>query len=390
MSDTLEACVIGAGAAGLAAAITAAEQGVRVVVLERQARIGQSILKTGNGRCNLTNDAIGAALPLGTYRNQDFASNVLGRWDAAAVRAWFDERGLMTEADERGWVYPRTRMANSVLDVLRHRIAELDVELRCECQPEHVESAGEGFVLHLASGESLCSRAVILAHGGSRSVDIGGLSYQETAPILGPLGTDTAAIRGLDGVRVSAQLSLSRNERELFCEYGELLFRNYGLSGIVAFNLSRYARRGDHISIDLFPEDTEDGLAAFLGARRESLGGYDTQSFYDGMLHPRIGRLFRDSYANSHRLAHALKHWQVRMNAAPKPEQAQVLRGGYQVAAFRADRLEAYDYPGLFAAGECLDVDGPCGGYNLHWAWASGITAGYAAAAFSSSRFPSD
>jgi predicted flavoprotein YhiN len=257
-------------------------------------------------------------------------------------------------------------------------------------------------------------------------------------PVLGPLHTETAPIKGLDGIRVSVRLTLIsddssvRDTRDMrdtcdmrdacdtrdtctsFSEVGELLFRDFGISGIVAFNLSRHARVGDQLAIDFFPEYDLETLTALLRRRGELLGPLTERSYFDGLVHPRIGQLLAAtatatttatttaataatsaaaaattttsstfvsaSDPQPQALAGALKDWRLRMVGGPRPEQAQVTRGGYAVEDFDPHSLQSCAQPGLYAAGECLDVDGPCGGFNLHWAWVSGIVAGRAAA----------
>jgi predicted flavoprotein YhiN len=182
-------------------------------------------------------------------------------------------------------------------------------------------------------------------------------------------------------------VTLIRGNRTVHAEEGELLFRNYGLSGILIFNLSRFVCGEDRVLIDLFPDYSEEQLVLLLRHREEVLTPLNTTELLDGLLHPRIAQLFESRRLPVEpgglpvaALAASLKGLQLRVTSGPASGQAQVMRGGWAVEGFEAQTLASKAYPGLYAAGECLDVDGPCGGYNLHWAFASGIVAGREAA----------
>jgi predicted Rossmann fold flavoprotein len=209
-------------------------------------------------------------------------------------------------------------------------------------------------------------------------------------PVLGPLKTDAAPLKGLDGVRADCLFRLLDDGELVAEESGEVLFRRFGISGIAAFNLSRFARAGHEVSLDLFSEYTESELRSLLAARTRTYVHDCGPSFLDGILHPRLAQaVFRrsgtpgaaepDSTTLS-KLAAIMKDYRLRVRGGPDEAQAQVTRGGLVVDGFDPATLQSRSQPRLFAAGECLDVDGPCGGFNLHWAWASGLVVGKNAA----------
>ncbi len=382
--------IIGGGAAGLSAAIAAARLGVAVTVLERDARVGRKILASGNGRCNLTNLSIAPS----AYNRPDFVAPVLDAYPCEAVRSFFGSMGLFTSADDEGRVYPMTNAAGSVLDVLRFECAHLGVEVRCGFEVVRVAAAPDsaGFQVFSQGDEMVGAEVVVVTTGGGCGLlaDLGH-GLVETAPVLGPIRTHTEPIRGLSGVRVRCAATLfAAADDSLAIEHGELLFRDYGVSGIMIFDLSRYLEPGCVISIDFFPQVALGELQAMLSQRCSALSWRTAETFFTGMLHDRVARaLFRALGINRDtpvdqlpqaRLAALLKDFRLNVIGMGDAGQAQVTRGGASVLEFDPTTMASRHVNGVFAAGEVLDIDGRSGGFNLHWAWASGIVAGEAAA----------
>ncbi|MDZ4179986.1 MAG: aminoacetone oxidase family FAD-binding enzyme [Coriobacteriia bacterium] len=394
--------IVGAGAAGLSAAIAASRLGVPVTLLERDTRVGRKILVSGNGRCNLSNTS---ALPV-AYNHPDFVEPVLDRYPCEAVRVFFGDMGLVSRADEEGRVYPVSNSAASVLDVLRLECARLGVEVRCEFEAERVAQVSGSTSLAISSqdGTSYRADAVIVATGGGRSLLVdSGHTMVGFSPVLGPIKTDTAPIRGLSGVRVRCAATLFAGVAEdttggdpVATERGELLFRDYGVSGIMVFDLSRHIEPGCALSIDLFPDTSVSEVSAMISQRCEVLSWRTAETFFAGMLHDRIARaLLRHAgiapdtpvgKLPQGRISSLLKDFRLRVIGMGDAAQAQVTRGGASVEEFDPSTMASRRVDGLFAAGEVLDVDGRSGGFNLHWAWASGIVAGEAAARLSRKR----
>jgi predicted Rossmann fold flavoprotein len=392
-SDVL---IVGGGAAGLMSAASAARAGASVCLIERSERVGKKILATGNGRCNLSNASVDGAGAAARYNQPAFVAPTLMRYGCKAIRAVFEDFGLLTICDERGWVFPRTRSATSVLDVLRGEVMRRGVVVHTGCGVDRVVATGGGFCAE-AGDERFVGRALVLACGvaslcGATGL-LRGVESQRTVaptPVLGPLKTDTTPLKGLDGVRVDCQLRLLDGDKLLAEESGEFLFRRFGISGIAAFNLSRFARAGHEVSLDLFSEYTEDELSSLLAVRARTRPHDFCPSFFGGMLHPRLAQAVSQHPGVSNatapdsivlnKLANIMKDYRLRVRGGPDEAQAQVTRGGLAVDGFDPATLQSHSQPRLFAAGECLDVDGPCGGFNLHWAWASGLVAGKNAA----------
>jgi predicted Rossmann fold flavoprotein len=383
--------IIGAGAAGLTAAIASARLGSAVTLIEAAPRVGRKILASGNGRCNLTNLS---AAPQ-AYNHPDFVEPILRTYPCDAIRAFFAELGLLTTPDDEGRVYPVTNVANSVLDVLRLECAHLGVEERCGFEVARLSATpgSAGFEVSSRDGETLRADAVVVTTGGDCGSLLAASGHPQTpcVPVLGPIKTDVEPIRGLSGVRVRCAATLLDDGGEpVATERGELLFRDYGVSGIMIFDLSRSLERGGVISIDLFPDLPPQDLQTMLSDRRTALSWRTAETFFDGMLHDRIARaVLRAAGVGSRapvaelpqaRLAALLKDFRLTVIGRGDAKQSQVTRGGASVEGFDPDTMASRLVHGLFAAGEVLDIDGRSGGFNLHWAWASGIVAGENAA----------
>lgn len=414
--------IIGGGAAGLAAAVAAArELRVRgattsVVVYEADERVGRTILATGNGRCNFSNAHVDAAL----YHNASFVSEALaalarhsdqreylkpqklfGPADTDPVHTFFASLGLVWREEGEGRLYPLANKATSVLEVLRAAAASLGVVEACGRRVVQLDvpaKLGERFHLRFADGVVEHASAVVLATGGRMTHTLlpKTLEYADTRPVLGPLRTATKVIKHLNNLRVRCAVKLVGCDGVPKAqETGELLFRDYGVSGIAVFNLSRFAEPGDCLLIDFLPQISEEECLHFLHARRRGLAPADhsltCESFFRGMLLPAIARAVIQETGlvpevpltkrDVSTLTPVLKAFPLEVRGIGDERQCQVRRGGAKVSAFSPHTLEARAVPGLYVVGAALDVDAPCGGYNLHWAWASGMLAGYAAVA---------
>ena len=413
--------IIGGGAAGLAAAVAAGRAArfrsleLRIVVFEADERVGRSILATGNGRCNFSNADISAGL----YRNGSFVGQAVVEFEGLAdslklrkgrcqwpkygdaVRDFFESIGLAWREEGEGRLYPYANKASSVLDVLRGACRAYGVEERCGCAVGSVEiprKEGSRFALRMVDGSFERVDAVVMACGGRtvREILPNGFPYAEPRAVLGPLATDTHLTRQLDNIRVRAEARLMRDGRQLASELGEILFRKYGLSGIAVFNLSRFAEEGDAVEVDLLPFLRDCDVEAFAFSRYKSLaslhaGSLSCGQYLDGLVLPQVARVVLKAAGYSEEallrktqapdVVRVLKELSFAVEGIADERQCQVHRGGFAVDSFSPYTMEALEASGLFAAGEALDVDAPCGGYNLHWAWTSGAVAGFSAVA---------
>ena len=398
--------IIGGGASGMAAALSALENGEnRVTLVERQGRLGRKLLTTGNGRCNLTNRN---AVPAHYHGEEpDFCRYALETFPPEETLAWFAAMGLETVTEPDGRVYPRSNMANSVLDVLRCALtAHRRFTLLAGDPVTAVRQKNGAFTVTLDSGARQTAQALILAAGGAAGSKAGGvmdgyrlakeLGHHRTAlyPALVQIKTDPAYPRALKGVKAEAAITLERGGAALARERGEILFTEYGVSGPAVFQISRAAATGGEgltLALDLWPEKTADEIRAWLtrrctAARAEAL---PCEQVLVGALHNRLGQMLVKyagvertadcrscGEAELTRLARACKRFALPVTGVCGFDQAQVTAGGLRTGEFDPQTMESRLVPGLYACGEVLDIDGDCGGFNLQWAWSSGRLAG--------------
>ncbi len=393
--------VAGGGAAGLTAAVCAARQGARVTLLEKMDRVGKKILATGNGRCNLWNTG-----PLCYPGGEAFAKAVLSHADINRVAGFFDSLGLSLREEEEHRVYPASGLASSVLDVLRLGCDRHNVQTVCGAAVTRLEKCSGGWAA-FAGDVRYEADAVIVAGGGKASPKLGsdGSTYAlltaqghrlvKPRPALTQLRTETEPIRGLNGIRAAAEVSLIRDGRMLAKEQGEILFTEYGISGVAAMQLARDAEKSV-LHINLLPaiHIGREELADRLQSRAMLFESAPLEQFFLGWLHARLGMaLFKragigplsrlcGSLAGAELsvLAGLIADFPLAVTGINGFENAQVTAGGIDTKEFDPATMASRLAPGLYAAGEVLDVDGGCGGFNLLFAWASGILAGTNAA----------
>ena len=368
--DSPDVIVCGGGAAGLSAAIAAAEHGATTVVLERDTECGRSILATGNGRCNLSN----LELSPDRYNDPSFVGDVVGETFLEDTLSFLGGCGLAWRSEE-GRLYPTSNRADSVRSVLLARARRAGAVLAGARDVRRVERTSRG--LSVTWDESFSdrsataeARSVVVATGGGVMAALSGLELdlKPTSPVLCPLACEKAPVLALDGRRVRAEVTLLRQGTVLAREAGEVLLRGYGLSGIVLFDLSRLALPGDVLSLDLLADVPDDAVRRAIELNTA-----------DGILDPELARVLGAQTSVAAALEGA-RRVRLTVTGLAETDRAQVMRGGLANRQFDPRTLGARSVPGLFACGEVLDVDGACGGFNLSWAWRSGEIAGTAAA----------
>ena len=409
--------IVGGGAAGLMTAVAAGDEArkrgmpLQIDILERDDRVGRSILVTGNGRCNFSN--LNLERELWRYWNADFVREALNSFGTKEADDWpvvdyLNSLGLEWRAEDDGRLYPLANKASVVVDVLRAAASQAGARELCGLGVKAIEpprEEGKRFTLRMADGTFERADAVVLACGGRalRSVQVGGLQSLPQRPILGPLRvTDDYIpyVRELDNIRVRCSVLLFRErDGDLCCigsEKGELMFRKYGVSGICVFNLSRLAQPGDVLTINFFQTSDRDQCKDYLLARKRDLverfgSNLTCSDVLRGFVLPRVADVLLKKVGLSEtslctdealdELVWVLSDFTLIVAGAGDPDICQVMRGGIAVDQVDPTTMEAHLIKGLHIVGEALDVDGPCGGFNLHWAWASGMLAGRAAAA---------
>lgn len=385
--------IIGGGASGMMAAIQAARTGAAVTLLEHNEKPGKKILATGNGRCNLTN----LVQEPSRYRSSqpDFPWKIITQYPLEDTLAFFSELGIYTK-DRNGWVYPYSDQAAGVAQVLELEARHQKVKIKTTEEVTDIFREDGQYLVKTATWQYPCDSVIISCGSSASNVEGSSTTGYELAEKLGhtvvkPLPS-LCGIRGKDnyyakwaGSRMDGCITLEIDGETVGEEQGEILFTEYGISGIGVFQLSRYAVRGTDegkiatYHLDLMPQLTKEELVKLL-LDRQQVGSYkNPQELLIGLL-PRkmIDALVKKTY-EPEKIAERLKDWQVPVKGAYALRQAQICSGGVDLREL-TDQLESRLHPGIYFTGEVIDVDGPCGGYNLQWAWSSGAVAGRAAA----------
>ncbi len=395
--------IIGGGASGMAAAWAASQnENHQVLLFERQARLGRKLLATGNGRCNLSN--LHAAAQGFHGEDPAFVKPVLARFTPEAVLHWFESLGLLTVNENSGRVYPYSDQANSVVDCLRFALDKDNIRQILGCEILKIRKVGQQFSLETKDEKYLCHK-VIIACGGMAGTKLGGsmagykllgkLGYKvsELRPALVQIKSPFPGCVSLKGVRCNCAIEILHNDNVFAQSQGELQFTEYGLSGPVIFEVSRDVCRENGLweaKIDFLPQIPLEKLLDLLNAKRAT--SLPCNELLTGILHNRLGRVLCKTACipgespiaelddiTLQNLARMLKGFYLALSEPLGMDSAQVTAGGVLTNQFDPETMESRLTPGLYACGEVLDIDGDCGGYNLQWAWASGLTAGFSA-----------
>lgn len=396
--------VIGAGAAGMAAAISAARENsdLKTAVIDAMPITGKKILATGNGRCNLSNKNAASH----KYRGKDFAEFALKKYDVEYTLDFFKSLGLYTVTDSEGRIYPMSMTAASVSDALRLELVRLGITVITGERVKSVIKCGDFFVID----GRLRAKKVIIACGGKASPSQGsdgsgfeilsslGHKIITPLPALVQLTSENKIVRSFKGIRVKGNMSLFADDKKIGFVGGEILFTEYGLSGIASMDAQRFLcehikKEKCHVCIDLIPSMSEEDICLALKTLAKHDPKRKSENLLTGLLPKKIGQgLIKCLYIKNDcpvceikdedftRLSGLIKNFKVYISSYKGFENAQITRGGADISEFCNETLESLKIKGLYCAGEVLDVDGACGGFNLQWAWSSGICAGISAA----------
>lgn len=386
--------IIGGGAAGLSAAIAASRTlpGPDILVLEKNDKPGKKILATGNGRCNLS--------------HQTLDSDV-------EVMEFFEEAGIALRTDAQGRRYPYSERAADVAEALVRTLQARNVHLLGGQGVLEATKSENGFRVRTDTG-AYEARALLIATGGKAGPQYGctgdgyamarslGHRTSRIYPVLSPLETPDVPL-ALKGIRVQARATLLREGRPVAVESGEVQLMEGCVSGILAMNLScalilpgerplREELASYRLSIDLFPDTTTEHLIKMLEERRGRAPDHP-DAWLGTLVHPVLGRHLlglkddggpiRAEHAGPDRLpelAARLKGWSLGVSGVKGWRDAQCTGGGILPEEVDPETMASRLVPGLYFAGEILGAAGPCGGYNLHHAWKTGIRAGSAMA----------
>ena len=405
-----EILILGGGASGLAAAIGAAQtggKGVCVTLVDQNPAPGKKLLATGNGRCNLDN---AASSDPGRYftASPGALAALLGVIDQADVPGWWEKLGLVTRTDEEGRLYPYSNQAADLTGLLLRWVQALGIQCRTGCRILELGQKGRRYAVQVEQNgakQLLTADRVVCALGGSAGPQFGtggfgpalarrcGGRCEPLYPCLTPIRCgDPALLQKLSGLRVRGTVTLLDGDKPLARESGEIQFANYGLSGICVMQLSGLLAPGrgpakPALALDLFPGREAPALADLFARRAAGLP--DPGAFWQGLLDQRLGDALWAAAGLGkaaptgpdgwRALAALCKGWRFENPTLCGWKQAQTTGGGLSLEELEPD-FQLKGCRGLYFVGETLDCAGSCGGFNLHWAFGSGLTAGRSAA----------
>lgn len=399
---TYDLIVVGGCSAGIVAAINAKRRysDLKIAVIEKLPRIGKKLLATGNGKCNLTNET--AAMH--DYVGKEFAEYAFEKYSPQKVKEFFASLGLLCYTDSCGRVYPESNTASSVVDALRFEIERLNIDVYCDTAVTDIKHKTD-FVIN---GEFICKKLIIAA-GGKSSPSQGsdgsgyalakslGHGITKIYPALVPLCASPEITKPMKGVRVRNVTLTLKGDKKVAQTSGEILFTDYGLSGIAAMELAAVAqkyidnvKRNPFTIIDFMPDMSYNELVDYLANLNKIKGFTDIDNLLTGFLPKAVGiaickvcNLYKSDKLISElnekdirKIAEKIKNFPLEVSGTKGFKDSQVTSGGIKTNEIDNKTMQSKICRNLYFAGEIIDVDGGCGGFNLQWAWASGMLAG--------------
>lgn len=395
--------IIGAGAAGLCAAITAAKAGQKVLLLEKNSKVGRKILVSGNGKCNITNRSIS---PHHFHSNNPpFVKKVLEGFGFDTVERFFNTIGLELVEGKEGKMFPMSMQASSVAEIMEYEAMRAGVQIVCDCAVTGIEKEGRLFKVETSQETHTC-RKLLIASGSPAAPQLGGndsgyafaLKLGHTLiprhPSLVQLCSEESWVKSCAGVKIAGKATLYANGEEVTQKEGDLLFTNYGISGLAILDLSREASirlaQFDYceLSLDLMSKTGKEKLAGLLLNRIDKKSQKPVGLWLQGILHKKLVKIVLEhskcrsrtegelGRKDINRLVHSIKNLKLSISGTKGFQGAEVATGGIDTHEVDPVSMESKHMPNLFFAGEILDVDGDRGGFNFHFAWVSGIRAG--------------
>lgn len=395
--------VVGAGAAGMMAAITAARQGKKVTIIEHRDKAGKKILATGNGKCNFTNMYMDKECFRGS--NSDYIMDIYNQFDNNAVIDFFKHLGIYPKI-KNGYVYPNSGQAISINEALQNELRYLNVDVLTNTNIKEIRDNKDGYFIITDKGEYK-TESVIIAAGSTASPKSGsdGSGYRlakklghtiiPVLPALVQLRSSSLFFKEVAGVRTDGSVRIMRGRECVAKDSGELMLTDYGISGIPVFQVSRFAsvllNENEKVTarLDFLPEMDFSECKEYIRDRIYSYPDKSIKDNFTGILNSKLlNALLKElkididmSTSNLSEkqiidIANSFKNFSVDITGTNSFDNAQVCCGGVSLDELTKYTLESKLHKGLFFAGEILDVDGICGGYNLQWAWSSGYVSG--------------
>lgn len=396
--------VVGGGAAGIIAAISARRNGCNVTILEKNDRVGKKILATGNGRCNYTNINLSTINYHG--KNPKFTYSALGSFNVDMTIQFFERLGITPFVEEGGKVFPMSLQSSSVLDVLRLEMENLGIKIKLQANVRKIKK-DKDFTLELESGEKIRGSKVIIATGGKAMPASGsdgsgynlvkelGHTIVETFPGLVQLKLEGNIFKNLKGVKFPGRAMLSCGNKFLLEDFGDILFTDYGISGPPILQISRTAieylnnKKDVRLKISIINSKSKEELFDYLDKRFILMKNRTIEEALIGLINKRLiptilkevgikkdKKVSAISKKEIKDISGILTNWEFKISGSKDWKDAQVTAGGVSTDEVDSKTMESKKCRGLYIVGELLDIDGDCGGFNLQWAWSSGYIAG--------------
>jgi predicted Rossmann fold flavoprotein len=392
--------IIGAGASGLVAAIVAAKSGVKVKIFEKNNKAGKKILATGNGRCNITNKNIKTSNYHGS--NPRFVNTAIDRFNTSTCEVFFESIGLHMSEGQNGRLYPASLQSSSVVDLLVYECKRQGVEILLNQEVIDIVKEGEKFTLHVED-KKYYSDFVLIASGGLAMPTLGASeSGYKFAKKFGHTIIPTFAslvqletkedFKSISGVKIQGAIEVLQGRERLAFASGDILFTNYGISGSAILDISRVANKllqyNDKVSvsIDLMSQYSKEQLKNILLKRAKKTDGKTTSLWLEGFVNSKLAHFLSRNIRVKNaddintkdivNLVYMLKNFKATIIDSRGFKSAEVTAGGVSTDEVNPKTFESKLQKGLYLSGEVLDIDADCGGYNLHWAWASGYSVG--------------
>lgn len=394
MSDNMDIIIIGAGASGIVTAINAKNENNKVILLEKNDRIGKKLLATGNGRCNYTN----MNLTEKNYSSPDFVKRTLEEFTNEDLINYFKILGLESTRDgER--VYPISLKANSVLNILIYWLEKKGIEIKTNTQVKEIKKRKKGYEV-ITNEETLKADVVVAAFGGKAMPASGsdGVSFEilkkmgirvtDLKPALTQLKLDSKYLKHLSGTKVLGRARLLKDEKLVDEREGEILFTNYGISGPPILDMSVNISDNNVIEVPLINNLNEDSID-MLYNRYYMFPDFSLEEFLLGIVDKKFIHYIVDSLnmdkniamnmipvGDFEKIVGLLLKSRFRVIGNTGFKNAQVTRGGVSLDEVNPENYESKKFKDLYIIGEALDIDGDCGGYNLHFAFSCGYRLG--------------
>ena len=398
--------IVGGGAAGLTSALIAKDFGIDVAIIEGTDRVGKKILTTGNGRCNISN----AHINNNRYHSENpyFTRHTLDSFTIKDTIDFFACLGIPLVTIDGGKMFPMSMQSSSVLDILRFAIEEKNIPLYTNTKAKEIIKKKSGFKIYSADNSTYECEKLIIATGGKSAPKTGsdgsgytlarqlGHSIISPVPSLVQLKLSYNKLKALSGVKFDGYAEISIDDKCIQKEFGEILFTDYGISGPPILQLSRTASYGlsknskVSLSIDMLPTINYESLKEFLTNHWSVFSNRCVHDSFIGIINKKIIPIILKEakiedihkpccnldFKEKNAIYNLLKQWKFEVSGTNSFANAQVTAGGINTKEINPNTLESNITKNLFFAGEILDVDGDCGGFNLQWAWSSGAVAG--------------